>query len=151
MTQRSQFHAPRRGVLACLALTLTLLVACGDAKPTGPLDVRTVFGMWDLESVNGHTLPTGIASRSGVESTEVLSGDFELRESGQYSQLLATNESQGVQARAVSRVYGGTWRVGGDHQLLVSIGPGNATPTMNGDVTVMTFRLDGDLYSYRKR
>ena len=107
--------------------------------------------MWGPREGQSHTLPTRIATNTGDDSTHVLSGELEIRASGRYGQVLETHVWPGTLDQHVNRYYDGPWQPVGDHELTLSIFPAPVTATISADVTVITFTLAGDLYSYRKR
>jgi len=136
---------------AAVCLALALLAACGDARPTLPaLESPAIFGMWDLETVNGRALPAGIAPILSADSAKVLSGDLEFLATGSFRQHLEIDLARGGQTQHVGSFGIGSWAAGGDHLTLRFLGV-PATANVSDGGTVMTYTLDGDLYSYHKR
>ena len=119
----------RRLLLACSAL---VLLGCGSDS-TSPS--ANVVGTWDLQTVNGSTLPFTLQFDAPSNSRlEVVSDQYVVHEGGTYDETFTTRTTIGTNPPTDSpQTDAGTWTVSGNKVNLFASDGSPLTGTVNGD------------------
>lgn len=135
------------GLLAIAALT----AACGDDVVDA--DTDALVATWDLQSVDGRSLPL---SDTTLDCSYTLrSASFTFKATGTYTTLNDTViECEGFDEEDVGGAGGGTWRAEDDQIFLLLTGETDEQVgrwSISGSTLVLTDELDGTVLVFKRR
>ena len=133
----------RRLTMFALLATTTVLGGCGDDDPSGP---STISGTYELQVVNGQTLPYTVFDDPTFGKLEILASTLTFNADRTWDEITTTRTTEGDAEPVVEEEpFGGTYTRDGN-SLTMSDGDESLVAVIqsNGDIV-----LSGDGFSFR--
>ena len=128
-----------------LAFASIALIACGGSDSTGP--VASAEGTWDLQTLNGKTLPaTYFTDPATGDKSEILNDQFIFTADGNFTEAFTVRDTQGTTVTTTPGTDSGTWSQSGS-QLNVITSGGPFTATVNNNTITISAAVGALVYA----
>jgi len=118
----------KRVLLACAAIAL---LGCGGGDSTGPSG--SIEGRWNLQAVNGQTLPFTYAVNPPNYVAEIVSDVVEANADGTYTETTTIRETNGTEVTTHDEIDQGTWHHNGSGISVTDSGGNTFNATVAGN------------------
>jgi nitrogen fixation protein FixH len=134
----------RKLIFAAFAIAIA---GCGGDS-TGP--IASAVGTWNLQSIDGHTLPfTLISQASPPYQLDVVSDVFVAHSNGTYDETATIRENDNGTITTTTVPDNGTWTQNNGAVTVTASDGSVSSAAITGNI--ITLNADGDVYIYKRQ